>query len=96
MKTYEQIYVELQDKPNDSRFTLLECLNIFENEGSWVGSGFQMMKAMELVSEITGIRPGSCSGCRIDALQNMVRWKNNYEKTLVIVEAPKKVKSKQV
>ena len=87
IKTYDQIYAEMQ-QPGE-RYTLLELINIFEAESSWCGTGFQMMQMMELITNITGIRPGSCSGCRIDALQNMVRWKNNYEKTLV-KEEPKR------
>ena len=79
--TYAEIYEKLKEDTGD-RFTLLKCLDIWKNEGDWCGSGIQQVKIKELMTAITGIRPGNCSGCFIDALNNMVRWVRNYEKEL--------------
>jgi hypothetical protein len=86
--TYDEIYEKLAESTGE-RFTLLECLKIWEKEGDWCGAGIQQMKIKELMTAITGIRPGNCSGCFIDALNNMVRWLNRYEKEHPKVEEVK-------
>jgi hypothetical protein len=54
-----------------------------------------MMKLKEYYTEITGIRVGTCSGCAIDMMRNMIRWVNRYETENPIVETkPTKKKSK--
>ena len=91
MRTYEDIFNELNE-PTDQRFTLYKVIDIFRKENDWVGSGFQFMKLAETVTEITGIRPGTCSGCKLNVLRDMARWVENYEKTLVETEPKQKRK----
>lgn len=88
--TYQQIYEKLQEK-TDARFTLLELLNIFKNEHDWVGVPEQLIKLKELIHNITGVRPGNCSGCNINVLTDMCRWLTRYEQEQVAeVEKPKR------
>jgi len=77
--TYEDIYKQMNEDTGD-RFTLLQLIEIFRNESDWVGTSFQLMKMKELLTNITGIRPGNCSGCNINVLVDMNRWVMNYEK----------------
>lgn len=81
MRTYDQIYESLKESTGE-RFTLLELINIFKNESSWVGSPIQLVKLKELITEITGARPGNCNGCNIESMKNMVRFVTNYENDL--------------
>ena len=96
MRNYQDIYSELKEK-TDQRFTTYEVLDIFRKEdNNWVGSSWQMMKLQELSHEITGIRPGNCSGCKIDVIHNMVRWLNNYEKEHPLPVEAEKPKRKRI
>ena len=79
MRTFEEIYILLTATNEGDKFSLRELLTIFENENSWIGSAYQMMKLKEYQQEITGIRPGNCSGCNIEVMVNMIRWVNRYE-----------------
>ena len=81
MRTFEEIYNGLKEIPDQARFSYLELIKTWANEpGTWNGNGFQMMKLKEWIFEITGVRPGNCSGCLRDMLDNWVRWVNQYEK----------------
>jgi hypothetical protein len=83
MKTYQQIYEELQTETNGT-YTTLEVLRIFRDEGgNWVGSANQLMQLSALSLELTGIRVGECSGCKITAIRNMLRWLENHEQTIL-------------
>ena len=77
----------------DERFTILELLKIFDNESSWCGTNYQLIRIKEYSQEITGIRSGDCQGCMIQAMKNMVRFVNKYEldnpKELIVEEKPK-------
>jgi hypothetical protein len=93
MRTYAEIYADLMAK--SETHSLRDLVKIFETENSWIGSPFQMMKLKEYYTEITGIRVGTCSGCAIDMMRNMIRWVNRYESENPIVETkPTKKKSK--
>jgi hypothetical protein len=94
MMTYQQIYESLFEDTGD-RFTLYKVMDVFKKESDWVGSPFQLMKIKELVADITGIRPGNCSGCNIDALKNFMYWIERYE-LQVKTEHPKKGRPKKV
>jgi hypothetical protein len=65
-------------------------IKIFQNESDWVGQPQQLLEIKSLIHNITGIRPGGCSGCNINAISDMGRWLTNYEKQLI--ENPKKPK----
>ena len=78
----KEIYKQLNDKPQVYAYSLFQLLEIFENENSWIGHPLQMENLRQLSHEITGIRPGNCSGCNIEVLGNLIRWKNNYINTL--------------
>lgn len=92
MRTYEQIYNDLTTKTE--QYTLRELIRIFENENSWIGSTWQLMKLKEIHTEITGIRAGNCSGCNIDVMINMIRWVNKYEAEHQQVETQSKKRRK--
>lgn len=80
MRRYEQIYNEMQVKfAQDERFAVLELIKIFDNESSWCGTNYQLIRIKEYSEEITGIRSGDCQGCMIQAMKNMVRFVNKYE-----------------
>ena len=55
------------------------------------------MKIKEIMLEITGVRPGNCSGCNIDTLRNMAKWLTNYEaeQAKIVIEKPKLGRPKQ-
>ena len=78
MRTYKDIYNDLC-ADTGHRYTLKELLRIFEKESDWLGKTEQLLKLRELITEITGIRPGTCHGCNLDMLLNMLRWLNMYE-----------------
>jgi hypothetical protein len=78
MRTYKSIYDDLC-ADTGAKYTLKELLRIFERESDWLGKTEQLIKLRELVIEITGIRPGTCHGCNLDVLQNMLRFLNKYE-----------------
>ncbi len=78
MRTFEQIYSDII-ADRGLRFTLRQLLSIFENESDWVGAPEQLLQLREMSTEITGIRPGTCSGCNIEVLHNMNNWVKNYE-----------------
>ena len=78
MITYKDIYADLC-ADTGHKHTLKELLRIFERESDWLGKTEQLLKLRELVTEITGIRPGTCHGCNLDVLQNMLRFLNKYE-----------------
>ena len=63
----------------DERFTVLELIKIFDNESSWCGTNYQLIRIKEYSQEITGIRSGDCQGCTVQAMKNMVRFVNKYE-----------------
>lgn len=88
--TYADIYAQMQEDTGD-RFTLLQLIEIFRNESDWVGTPFQLMKLKELITNITGIRPGNCSGCNINVLVDLNRWVMNYEKELALTETKPKL-----
>jgi len=79
LKTFEQIYQEIIFKDEHTRYSLRELLNVFKNENSWIGQPNQLIKLKEIQHELTGIRPGGCSGCNIEVLMNMIRWVERYE-----------------
>ncbi len=93
MRTFQEIYADLEAVTE--QHSLVQLIKIFENENSWIGSAFQLMKLKEIYTEITGIRPGSCSGCNIDMLINMIRWVNRYEKENPKIEVVETVKRKK-
>ena len=93
--TFEEIYNQLKENTGD-RFTMYELLQIFTNESDWVGTPYQMMKLGELQYNITGIRVGNCSGCKIDMLRNMSKWLKQYEATRVEEVKPKMGRPKSV
>ena len=78
MRTYKDIYADLC-ADTGHKHNLKELLRIFERESDWLGKTEQLLKLRELVTEITGIRPGTCHGCNLDVLQNMLRFLNKYE-----------------
>jgi len=81
MRTFDDIYNDFVIKNNpEFKYTFKELLQIFEREQSWLGHPLQLIRLREIQTEITGIRPGNCSGCNIEVLVNMVRWINRYEK----------------
>ncbi len=83
MMTYEEIYESLKSKTN-APFTTLEVIRIFKNEGgNWVGTPEQLMQIASLSHEITGVRVGECSGCKISAINNLNRWLDNHEENIV-------------
>jgi hypothetical protein len=83
MKTYEEIYESLKSKTN-APFTTLEVIRIFKNEGgNWVGTPEQLMQIASISHEITGVRVGECSGCKISAINNLNRWLDNHEANIV-------------
>ncbi len=88
--SWEEIY-ELLKKDEGERFTLYQLLQIFINESDWVGQPQQLLKLKEIQTNLTGIRPGNCSGCNIEVLRNLARWLNNYEKDHPQVEEVKKI-----
>jgi hypothetical protein len=92
MRRYEEIYNEMQGALlADERFTILELIKIFDNESSWCGTNYQLIRIKEYSQEITGIRSGDCQGCMIQAIKNMVRFVNKYE-----LENPKPVTIEEV
>lgn len=88
MRTSAEIYAELKESTG-KRFTLYELLLIFYNESDWVGETAQLIRLKEIVTEITGIRPGNCSGCNINVIRDMNRWVINYERQ---IQEPEKKK----
>lgn len=83
MRSYAEIYQSLKDTTN-GRFTTLEVLKIFKEEkGNWVGSPQQLMQITSISHELTGIRVGSCSGCQITAVNNLIKWLDNHEQTIL-------------
>jgi hypothetical protein len=80
MKRFKEIYEEMQSTPLfDERFTILKLIKIFEEESSWCGTNYQLIRIKEYSQELTGIRSGDCQGCMIQAIKNMVRFVNKYE-----------------
>jgi len=93
LMTYKEIYEKLkEDKGHE--FTLYKLLTIFRDENSWIGKPEQLMELKEIVTNITGVRPGSCSGCMINVLVDMNRWLYNYEKDNPINPEPIEEKKK--
>ena len=83
MMTYQQIYDSLKSKTN-APFTTLEVIKIFQNEGgNWVGTPEQLMQISNFSHEITGVRVGECSGCKIQAINNLNRWLKNHEENIL-------------
>ena len=91
IRPFAEIYADMTTNTGD-RFTILELLKIFDKEKYWVGTDQQTLKCGSLALEITGIRAGSCSGCMINALKDLVRWVNNHEANILIqkIEQPKR------
>jgi hypothetical protein len=89
LMTYEEIYNKIRTDEGH-RFTIYELIKIFQKESDWVGQPQQLLEIKSLIHNITGIRPGGCSGCNINAISDMGRWLTNYEKQLI--ENPKKPK----
>ena len=90
MMTYEQIYNEANAAGIVAEFEryntiigeyLAQGLNT--NAVNLELSKDQVALLTKLQFEITGIRPGSCSGCVQDVIKNMNRWlmKNKPTKT---------------
>lgn len=90
MRTYEQIYNEANASGIVAEFEryntiigdyLAQGLNT--NAVNLELSKEQVALLTKLQFEITGIRPGSCSGCVQDVIKNMNRWlmKNKPTKT---------------
>jgi hypothetical protein len=84
MRTYEQIYNEAKsagivdelNRYNEFKQKYLsEGLNT--NSINIELSTNQLQLLAKLQFEITGIRPGSCSGCVQDIVKNMNRWLMN-------------------
>jgi hypothetical protein len=83
MMTYEEIYNSLLDKHN-TLYSTLEVIRIFKNEGgNWIGTPSQLMQITNLSHEITGVRVGECSGCKISAINNLNRWLDNHEANIL-------------
>jgi hypothetical protein len=78
MRTYKDIYADLC-ADTGHRHTLKELLKIFESNSEWIGKTEQLLRLRELILEITGIRPGTCPGCNLETLKNMLRFLNKYE-----------------
>ncbi len=78
MRTYKDIYADLC-ADTGHRHTLKELLQIFESNSEWIGKTEQLLRLRELILEITGIRPGTCPGCNLETLKNMLRFLNKYE-----------------
>ena len=87
MKTFEQIYNEMCNK-GDHHFSIREALTIFGTEdGNWVADRQQTLELQSMQLELTGIRPGTCSGCMVEVVKNMTRWVDKYEAEHPVVEA---------
>jgi len=78
MRTWQAIYEDLT-KNTGQRFTLRQLIDIFKRESDWIGTSEQLVQLKALQWEITGIRPGNCTGCNLDVLINMARWVEKYE-----------------
>lgn len=91
MKTFDEIYQEIIFKDDTIRYSMRELLHVFQTENSWIGQTHQLLSLKEFQHELTGIRPGGCSGCNIEVLQNMIRWVNKYESDKAAQETIKKV-----
>jgi hypothetical protein len=78
MRTWQAIYEDLI-KDTGQRFTLRQLIDIFKRESDWIGTSEQLVQLKALQWEITGIRPGNCTGCNLDVLINMARWVEKYE-----------------
>jgi len=72
MRDYSEIYTQLNKHRKN--------IEVFHNERHWLGDNNDMSEIGSLVYEITGIRPGGCSGCAADTLKNARNWLLNYEK----------------
>lgn len=89
MKTFKEIY-DIIISDTGEKYTIREVLRIFDSEGgNWVGSSNQLMTIGMLSYEITGIRIGECSGCKITAVRNLIRWLNTHEQTFIEQPKPK-------
>jgi hypothetical protein len=89
MKTFDEIYSEIIFKDDTIRYSLRELLHVFQTENSWIGQTSQLLQLKEFQHELTGIRPGGCSGCNIEVLMNMIRWVNKYESDKAAQETKK-------
>lgn len=98
MRTYEEVYNDMINLKDENRFSIKECINIFQNEKSWVGTNQQLLELRSLQHELTGIRPGNCSNCNIDVMRNMIRWLTKYEsehpKEIEVVKIKTKTKNR--
>ena len=92
MKLFDEIYAELTFKDGTTRYSMRELLHVFKTENSWIGQPHQLMRLKDIQHELTGIRPGGCSGCNIEVMMNMIRWVNKYETDKAAEEVIKKVK----
>lgn len=81
MRTFEEIYrdaeangiVEVFDKANTLKAQYL-IMGRDTNSINYEFSQQQLLKVSSLQHEITGIRPGSCSGCIQDVIRRMNQW----------------------
>ena len=104
MRTYEEVYNDMNTLKNDNRFTIKQCINAYMGEtnpldkGSWNGTTQQLLELRSLQEELTGIRPGSCSNCNIEVMRNMIRWLTKYEsehpKEIEVVKIKTKTKNR--
>lgn len=84
MRTYEQIYNEAKSAGIVDEFNRYNQLKteyltkgLDTNSINIELSSTQIQLLVKLQFEITGIRPGGCSGCIQDVIKNMNRWLMN-------------------
>jgi hypothetical protein len=85
MRTWQAIYEDLTRQRIVDRFTLRQLIKIFIEESDWIGTSEQLVQLKALQWEITGIRPGNCTGCNLDVLKNMTKWALKYEQENEII-----------
>lgn len=81
MRTFEEIYkdaeangiLDVYDKANTLKAQYL-IMGWDTNSINYEFSQQQLLKLASLQHEITGIRPGSCSGCIQDVIRRMNQW----------------------
>lgn len=81
MRTFAEIYEIAEKSGIVAEYTrynnlMTEALNLGKDTNS-IDYNFDEQQIKVLLSlqyEITGIRPGSCSGCIQDVIRNMNRW----------------------
>ncbi len=58
-------------------------LAVYKHDLFWVGNQHQTNIVKDASYLITGLLPGNCGPCLGDTIMRVVRWKDNYEQTLI-------------